>query len=61
MEIATILQIVRIIMMLGGSSYAAKYGVTQGEVEGVISAVAAATGSVWSLVHGIKIRKALKQ
>ena len=60
LDLQTILQIVRIVFMLGGSAITAKTGVDLQTAEGAIGAVAAAGGTVWSLYAGVKTRAAAK-
>jgi len=55
-DTATILQIVRIAFMLGGSAITAKTGVDLAQAEGLIGALVAAGGAVWSLYSGVKAR-----
>lgn len=62
---ATILQLVRIAFMVGGSYITAKTGLTFEDVETATNVltvasgpVVAAVGALWSLYAGIKARKA---
>lgn len=57
-SIATILQIIRILFMVGGASITAKTGLTLDGVEAVVGPTATAVGAAWSLYEGVKARKA---
>ncbi len=58
MTVATFLQIIRIIFMVGGASITAKTGLTLEGVESVVGPTATAVGAAWSLYEGTKARKA---
>jgi hypothetical protein len=56
MTTATILHIIRLILMLSGSSIAAS-GIPLEDLESTSGVVAAAIGAIWSLYSGVKARK----
>ena len=60
MTLATALQIVRIVFMIGGSAITAKTGLTFDDIESAAGPVATSAGAIWSLWSGIKARKAAK-
>lgn len=58
LTVATFLQIIRIIFMIGGASITATTGLTLDGVESVIGPTATAAGAIWSLYEGVKQRSA---